>query len=96
MEFYVVATSILISNLVKNIKNIIFTSPSKSVIRVLQSIGRGLRKAEDKDMVTVYDIGDDLTWKGKKNYTLEHMVERIKMYNEENFNYKLVKVSTNG
>ena len=81
---------------IKNLHNIIFASPSKSKVRNLQSIGRGLRKGADKDSCNLFDIGDDLTWKGKKNYTLEHMVERIKMYNEENFNYKLVKVSTNG
>ena len=74
-----------------NLHNIIFASPSKSQIRVLQSIGRGLRKT-DKD-TKLYDIADDLHWKSKKNYTLLHMIERIKIYNDEHFNYKLVKVS---
>ena len=77
---------------IKNLHNIIFASPSKSRIRNLQSIGRGLRTNEDKDACTLYDIGDDLSWKSKKNYTLLHMVERIKIYNDEHFNYKLVKV----
>jgi len=72
---------------IKNIKNIIFTSPSKSVIRVLQSIGRGLRKAQDKTKVTVYDIGDDLHWKRYRNHALRHLDERILIYNKEKFIY---------
>ena len=72
---------------IKNIKNIIFTSPSKSVIRVLQSIGRGLRKAENKDGVVVYDIGDDLHWKKYRNHALRHMDDRILIYIKEKFVY---------
>ena len=77
---------------IKNLHNIIFASPSKSRIRNLQSIGRGLRTTEGKDSCNLYDIGDDLSWKSKKNYTLLHMIERIKIYNDENFEYKLLKV----
>ena len=77
---------------IKNLHNIIFASPSKSRIRNLQSIGRGLRTTENKTNCNLYDIGDDLTWKSKKNYTLLHMIERIKIYNDEHFDYKLVKV----
>jgi superfamily II DNA or RNA helicase len=77
---------------IKNLHNIIFASPSKSRIRNLQSIGRGLRTSENKTSCNLYDIADDLTWKSKKNYTLLHMIERIKIYNDEHFNYKLVKV----
>jgi superfamily II DNA or RNA helicase len=77
---------------IKNLHNIIFASPSKSRIRNLQSIGRGLRTSETKTSCNLYDIADDLTWKSKKNYTLLHMVERIKIYNDEHFNYRLVKV----
>ena len=78
---------------IKNLHNIIFASPSKSRVRNLQSIGRGLRTSESKTSCKLYDIADDLTWKSKKNYTLLHMIERIKIYNDEHFNYKLVKVS---
>ena len=81
---------------IRNLHNIIFASPSKSRIRNLQSIGRGLRVSETKDTCNLYDIGDDLSWKKKKNFTLQHMVERIKIYNEESFNYSLVKVPLNG
>jgi len=78
---------------IKNLHNIIFASPSKSRIRNLQSIGRGLRTSETKDSCNLYDIGDDLTWKSKKNFTLLHMIERIKIYNDEHFEYKLIQVS---
>ena len=74
---------------IKRLHNIIFASPSKSQIRVLQSIGRGLRKSNDGIDTVVYDIADDLHWKSKKNYTLQHAAERIKIYSKEKFNYKL-------
>jgi superfamily II DNA or RNA helicase len=77
---------------IRNLHNIIFASPSKSRIRNLQSIGRGLRLGDEKVSCNLYDIGDDLTWKTRKNYTLLHMVERLKIYNDEHFDYKLIKV----
>lgn len=77
---------------IRNLHNIIFSSPSKSRIRNLQSIGRGLRKSETKTHSTLFDIADDLTWKSKKNYTIEHFVERMKVYNEEKFEYKIYPV----
>ena len=78
---------------IKRLHNIIFASPSKSRIRNLQSIGRVLRKGKGKVKAVLYDIADDCSTKTKRNYTLNHLVERIKIYNEENFNYDLVKVS---
>ena len=80
---------------IRNLHNIVFASPSKSRVRNLQSIGRGLRKGDNKVSCNLFDIGDDLQWKSKKNYTLLHMVERIKLYNEEKFKYKLVRVPIN-
>lgn len=77
---------------IKALNNVIFASPSKSKIRNLQSIGRGLRKSETKTHSTLFDISDDLTWKSKKNYTIEHFVERMKIYNEEKFEYKIYPV----
>lgn len=77
---------------IRNLHNVIFASPSKSKIRNLQSIGRGLRTSETKKNCQLFDIGDDLTWKSKKNYTILHLAERIKIYNEEHFEYKLVRV----
>ena len=70
---------------IRNLHNIIFASPSKSRIRNLQSIGRGLRLSDKKEIATLYDIADDLIFKNKKNYTLEHFEERVKTYKEENF-----------
>lgn len=77
---------------IKNLHNIIFASPSKSRIRNLQSIGRGLRKGDQKTKATLYDIADDISFKNKKNYTLNHLIERIKIYNEENFNYDIINI----
>lgn len=73
-----------------NLHNIIFASPSKSQIRVLQSVGRGLRKS-DQDTV-LYDIADDLHWKANKNYTLNHSAERVKIYAKERFKFKIHEV----
>ena len=77
---------------IKRLHNIVFASPSKSRIRNLQSIGRGLRTADDKDSVTLYDIADDLSWKKNLNYTLNHFSERINIYSKENFNYEIHSV----
>jgi len=77
---------------IKNIHNIVFVSPSKSVVRVLQSIGRGLRKSDTKDKVTIYDIGDDLRYKKYRNHALRHMDERIDIYTNEKFLYNLTKI----
>ena len=77
---------------IKNIHNIIFASPSKSQIRVLQSIGRGLRKSDDGSTTKLYDIADDLHHGKKKNFTLLHSGERIKIYAKEKFNYKITRV----
>ena len=77
---------------IRNLHNIIFASPSKSQIKVLQSIGRGLRKADDGSDTRLFDIADDLRWKKRNNYTLSHSQERIKIYNNEQFNYKRYEI----
>ena len=77
---------------IKNLHNIIFASPSKSQIRVLQSIGRGLRKSDDGSATTLYDISDDISWKKRQNYSLIHSWERLKIYQNEQFEYKTIKV----
>jgi len=81
---------------IRNLKNIIFASPSKSRIRVLQSIGRQLRKSDKKDLARLYDIGDDLSWKSYKNHTLRHFMERMKIYKSEGFDFKLVNIPLKG
>ena len=77
---------------IKKLHNVIFASPSKSRVRNLQSIGRVLRKGKNKTKATLYDIADDTTYKSQKNYTLNHLIERVKIYNEENFNYEIVPI----
>ena len=74
---------------IRNLHNVIFSSPSKSRIRVLQSIGRGLRQGTEKSTATLYDIADDFTHKSRQNFTLRHFMERINIYNEEEFNYEI-------
>ena len=78
---------------IPSIENIIFASPSKSKIRNLQSIGRGLRLKDGKDTCNLYDLADDLHWKSWKNHTLNHAAERYKTYAEEQFDIKLVEVN---
>jgi len=77
---------------IRNLHSVIFASPSKSKIRNLQSIGRALRKSDTKDSATLYDIADDLSWKSKTNFTLKHLIERVKIYDDEKFDYKIYKV----
>ena len=77
---------------IRNIHNIVLASPSKSKIRVLQSIGRGLRTSSTKDSILVFDIADDISYRGRRNFTLNHFLERLNIYNEEQFNYEISKV----
>lgn len=77
---------------IRNLHNIVFASPSKSQIKVLQSIGRGLRQSDDGRTTKLYDLADDLHWKNRKNYTLMHSVERVKIYDKEQFKYQIIKV----
>ena len=77
---------------IKNLHNVIFASPSKSRIRNLQSIGRVLRKGKNKVKAKLYDIADDLTIGSRKNYTLNHFIERVKIYVQEQFNYEIISI----
>ena len=81
---------------IKRLDNIIFASPSKSKIRNLQSIGRVLRKHEGNSKATLYDIVDDLQWKSNKNFAVKHFIERVKIYNDEGFEYRIYNVSIKG
>jgi superfamily II DNA or RNA helicase len=79
---------------IPNVENIIFASPYKSMIRVLQSIGRGLRNAEGKEHCKLFDISDRLSGsKSKPNHTYNHLIERLRIYSTEGFNYKLTEIS---
>jgi len=75
-----------------NLRNVIFSSPSKSRVKVLQSIGRVLRRSSTNTEAELFDIADDLTWQKRKNYTLLHFIERIKLYSQEKFPYKIYPV----
>lgn len=81
---------------IRNLHNVIFASPSKSKIRTLQSIGRGLRLGNNKEVATLFDIADDITYKSKKNFTLDHFMERMKIYNDEKFEYKIYTINLKG
>ena len=78
---------------IRNLHNIVFASPSKSRIRVLQSVGRALRLGDNKVSARLVDIADDFTYKGKQNFTLRHFMERINIYNEEEFDYDIKQIS---
>lgn len=83
---------------IRNLHNIIFASPSKARIRILQSIGRMLRIADQKTFATLYDIADDLRTKTRDNFTIKHFAERVKIYSEEKFKFKMywIGVPENG
>ena len=77
---------------IRNLHNIVFASPSKSRIRNLQSIGRGLRIGDNKENATLFDIADDMRIGKHENYTLKHFIERVKIYDDEKFNYKFYNI----
>ena len=77
---------------IRNLHNIIFASPSKSRVRNLQSIGRGLRKGENKEQAVLFDIVDDMRIGKFTNFTLLHFIERVKIYDDEKFNYKFYNI----
>ena len=77
---------------IRNLHNIVFASPSKSRIRNLQSIGRGLRLSDNNQETVLYDITDDLRWKNRKNYAYRHHEDRMKIYDEERFPYKIYNI----
>jgi len=74
---------------IRNLHSVILASPSKSRIRILQSIGRGLRIGNDKTEMVLYDIADDLKSGTHTNFTLQHFIERLNIYNEQDFDYKI-------
>jgi len=81
---------------IKRLDNLILASPSKSKIRVLQSIGRVLRKSEHGDQATLFDIVDDLSWKKKENYAVQHFRKRLEIYTKEGFDFKIYNVDIKG
>jgi superfamily II DNA or RNA helicase len=78
---------------IRAINNIVFASPSKSRIRVLQSIGRGLRQSDDKSRVKLFDVSDNITYKSRPNFTYRHFLQRLNIYKEEQFKYEINRIN---
>ena len=78
---------------IRNINNVLFASPSKSRVRVLQSIGRGLRQTKDKTMVRLFDVSDNISYKSRQNFTYRHFTERLNIYKEEQFKYEINRIN---
>lgn len=76
---------------IKNIHHIVFASPYKSKIKVLQSIGRGLRLHESKKICFIYDFVDDCRIKGHTNFVFSHFLQRLKLYEEERFEIDIIE-----
>jgi superfamily II DNA or RNA helicase len=77
---------------IKKLHHMIAAGPLKSKIKVLQSIGRMLRQHKDKDEAYLYDIVDNLSKGAKKNFALKHFEDRVNIYDQEKFDYKIYKV----
>jgi len=80
---------------VKNLRHVVFTAPTKSMVTTLQSIGRAIRKSPTKTRATLHDIADNLTYKGKKNFSQEHFLKRLQIYSVEKFPYKIFNIGLN-
>lgn len=80
---------------IKRIDNIILASGSKSEIRILQSIGRSLRKGNGSDDATLYDITDNLSEGSFENYTLSHFKTRLEIYSNEQFPFRIFNIDLN-
>lgn len=72
---------------IPRIFNLVLIEPGKSFVRVIQSIGRGIRKAEDKDFVQVWDITSTC------KYAKRHLTERKKYYKEAKYNFTVTKIT---
>jgi len=74
---------------IPNLDYIIYGQNFKSKIKVLQSIGRILRKAKGKHKATLIDIVDNLKFRRRQNYALKHAIQRIEIYKNEQFEYNI-------
>lgn len=77
---------------IPSIENIILASSSKSKIRNLQSIGRGLRLMTGKTKCKLFDIADNLTHKKKENHVFRHFKERLEQYAKEEFEFRFIEI----
>jgi superfamily II DNA or RNA helicase len=74
---------------IPRIFNLVLLEPGKSFVRVIQSIGRGIRKAEDKDFVQIWDITSTC------KYAKRHLTERKKFYKEAKYPFTVEKINWN-
>lgn len=78
---------------IKNLQWMITASSSKSQIRVIQTIGRILRKDGKENLVKLIDLVDNMKYKSHLNYLMKHFVERVKIYTKEKYPYKIKKIN---
>ena len=71
---------------IKNLHYIMFCSGGKAKVKIVQSIGRGLRKHDSKDTLIIIDIADQL------HYGKQHMSKRLKLYDQESFKYEYQQI----
>jgi superfamily II DNA or RNA helicase len=71
---------------IPRIFNLVLIEPGKSFVRVIQSIGRGIRKAKDKDNVQIWDITSSC------KFAKRHLTQRKKFYKEANYPYNIEKI----
>ncbi len=72
---------------INRIFNLVLVEPGKSFVRVIQSIGRGLRKADDKEAVEIFDVSS------KCKFSNRHLLKRKKFYGEVQYPYTVTKIS---
>lgn len=79
---------------INNLHNLIFASPSAGIVRILQSIGRGLRLNTNKHIANLFDVGDDIRYNlnSENNNTLNHYLKRLSIYKNEKFSYQIYKI----
>ena len=75
---------------IKNLHYIMFAHGGKAKIKIIQSIGRGLRLHNDKEEVIIFDIADNL------KYGMQHMRKRMRLYTKEHFNYGVKEITESG
>jgi superfamily II DNA or RNA helicase len=72
---------------IPRIFNVVLIEPGKSFVRVIQSIGRGIRKAEDKDHVEIYDITSSC------KFAKRHLTKRKEFYKDANYPFSIQKLN---
>lgn len=79
---------------INNIQNVILVQPLASRVNNLQSIGRGLRKDGKLNLVTLYDLADEIPIyrKPRQNFLLKHALTRLKLYAEQKFKFKVYNI----